>query len=170
MASEPVYEEKKSPLGLLLAVAGLIILGFIIFSLAGDDDEIDVVDTDPVLENDFDEDLGLDIDNPAPVVSIIRPAVGVSLAGESARVTEVISDRLFRIGGTTFPANGVLMYLDDSLDLGDMEDDIVVNVGDRIAVSGQYQSDLSNQTLEADESNQVNVDGIVFVVDDIDFQ
>jgi hypothetical protein len=35
-------------------------------------------------------------------------------------------------------------------------------------VSGEYVSELDEQTLEADESNRVEVEGIVFLVTDVD--
>ena len=167
MASEPVYEEKNNGLWwLLLALAGLGLLFFVLLPLLNDDDDVDLIDDDiditEDVDNDFDDDL-FDDD-----VTVITPVIGDTLTNSTVVVEEVISDRLFRISGVDFPPAGVLMYLDDSLDLGEMETEIDVDEGDRLVLDGEYRADLDNQTLEPDESNTVNVEGIVFVVTDLE--
>ena len=160
MASEPVYEEKNNDWWKWLL--GLLLLGGLLYLLFAASDEVDdnvVVDPVPVV--DTTDDL---VDN-QPIVAV----AGDNVVNANVVVEEVISDRLFRVTGTNLPAEGSLLYLDDSLDLDAAETNVDVNEGDRLQVSGEYRNDLDSQTLEADESNVVNVDPIVLVVTDIDF-
>lgn len=167
-------------------VIGLIVLGLIGFFLidAGvlDRDEVDDMNvTNPIIDDDTDNNVidrgtnditpegGIDIDAELDnETSILNPDLSSDEITfyEGVVVTEVVSDRMFRINDAE--GSSVLMYLDDQLDLENSEFVVDVNEGTVVNVNGRFTSDLSGQTLEEDESNTINVDETVFLVTSFD--
>ena len=159
-------------------VIGLIVLGLIGFFLidAGvlDRDEVDDLNVNnPIIDDDTDNnvipdevvDVNVDADNET---SILNPDLntGEVTFFEGVVVTDVISDRLFRVNDAA--GVSILMYLDDRLDLANSEFVVDIEEGAVVNVNGRYTNDLSGQTLEEDESNTINVDGTVFLVTSFD--
>ena len=168
----PDYDERPTKSGLMLAILALVVLGGIVYAISNNDDEVIVVDNaDDVLIDDE-----ITVTTTDSVIARLESSnnpnlvLGSEVNDEAVFVTEVVSDRLFRVSASDARGSGILMYLDDSLDLGSAETAIEVEVGDIVVVSGEYTNDLSDQTLEADDSNTVNVAGAVLLVMEIDFQ
>lgn len=168
---DPTFDDKPTSFGPLLGILSVVVLGAILYSVFAGDDEVVRVDlNDPV---EIDRDIRVDT-NPVFVRDLesaddFRVVLGSRVNSQDVFVTEVISDRIFRVSETDNAGKGILMYLDDSLDLGAAEGRVDVEVGDTVMVSGEFTDDLSDQTLEADDSNTINVDGAVLLVTDIEF-
>jgi hypothetical protein len=171
-AQDPAHDKPTHILP-LIGILLLIVVGGIVYALVANNNEtIVVVDqSDQVIidENVVISDTPVflrDIEEFSDDISLI---VGSGVINQSAYVTEIISDRMFRVSETDQRGRGIIMYLDDSLDLGTSEQVIDVEVGDIIIISGVVTNDLSNQTLEADESNVVEVARAVLLVSEIEF-
>jgi hypothetical protein len=168
MASEPVKQDSNSWLGWLIGLLVLLALIFFLVELFADDTDevqdlnVDIVDqADQFVQDnvgDNDTIVALDVTEDTDT----QPTGNNPIEIRGGTITEVVSDRLFRVD--TPDRGNVLMYLDDAYDLGESEVEIDLNQGQPISVSGRYTDDLSGQTLEPDESNVVNVERTVFLV------
>ena len=151
MTNELNQDTNKSPLLWIIGLIILLVVLFLLTKLFTDKQDVVLEDNTPTMTND-------NVITNTPVTPVVTEYNEVS-------ITEVISDRMFKArtsSGETFT-----FYLDDSLDLNKAEFKIVMVAGEKVTVKGMMTDDLSNQTLEKDESNVVTVEQEVFLVSDI---
>lgn len=144
MAEIPV--EKKSGISplwwlLLLLLAGLLLW----WLLSDDDDEIEPVDEDVVIADEFDDDVAVldDVSVAGPITTVaaltgLATMIGQDVDLSGVRVTELAGDMAFYVGEGD---NRTLVLFDETQTPGTPTEGLVdVNVGSMVDIDGEVRA------------------------------